>query len=70
MPADTETLQLWVFFTPLCVLCGAMALIDIRRGIIPNGLNLSIAGLGLAKAIIDGGATVGILPPAKAWSSG
>jgi leader peptidase (prepilin peptidase) / N-methyltransferase len=55
MLADTDT---WIFFgcfAPLCVLCGAMTLIDIHRGIIPNGLNLSIAGLGLLKATVSGG---------------
>src|SRR5882757_6139590 len=48
----------WIFFgcfAPLCLLCGALALIDIQRGIIPNGLNLSIAGLGLLKAAVGGG---------------
>jgi leader peptidase (prepilin peptidase)/N-methyltransferase len=59
MPADTETLQLLVFFAPLCALCAALALIDIRRGIIPNGLNLSIAGLGLVKAVVTIGVTAG-----------
>lgn len=60
MPADIGTLQLLVFFILLCLLCGALALIDIRRGIIPNRLNLSIAVLGLIKAIIAGGAMAGI----------
>jgi leader peptidase (prepilin peptidase) / N-methyltransferase len=48
----------WIFFgcfAPLCLLCGAMTLIDIHRGIIPNELNLSIAGLGLLKAAVSGG---------------
>jgi leader peptidase (prepilin peptidase)/N-methyltransferase len=55
MLADTDA---WIFFgcfAPLCVLCGALALIDIQRGIIPNRLNLSIAGLGLLKAAVGGG---------------
>jgi leader peptidase (prepilin peptidase) / N-methyltransferase len=55
MLADTDA---WIFFgcfAPLCLLCGALTLIDIRRGIIPNGLNLSIAGLGLLKAAVSGG---------------
>jgi leader peptidase (prepilin peptidase) / N-methyltransferase len=60
MPADIGTLQLLVFFTLLCLLCGALALIDIRRGIIPNRLNLAIAALGLLKAIIAGGVMAGI----------
>jgi len=56
MSANTETLPLLAFFAPLCLLCAALALTDIRRGIIPNGLNLSIAGLGLLKAVVAGGA--------------
>jgi leader peptidase (prepilin peptidase) / N-methyltransferase len=60
MTLDTEALQLLAFSTALLVLCGALALIDIRRGIIPNALNLSIAGLGLAQAVIAGGAVAGV----------
>lgn len=60
MQPDTPTLPFLAFFTPLCVLCAALALSDIRRGIIPNGVNLSIAGLGLLKAVIIGGAAVAI----------
>ena len=58
MSANTETLQFLGFFAPLCLLCAALALTDIRRGIIPNGFNLSIAGLGLLKTVVTGGATV------------
>jgi leader peptidase (prepilin peptidase)/N-methyltransferase len=60
MLMDPETLRLLGFFAALCLLCGALALIDIRRGIIPDGLNLSIAGLGLVKAVIAGGSAAGI----------
>jgi leader peptidase (prepilin peptidase) / N-methyltransferase len=60
MLADTDAAAFLSFFVPLCLLCGALALIDIHRGIIPNGLNLSIAGLGLPKAAIAGGAMAGI----------
>jgi leader peptidase (prepilin peptidase) / N-methyltransferase len=60
MPVDTETLQLLGYSTALCLLCGALALIDIRRGIIPDGLNLFIVGLGLMKAVSTGGAAAGI----------
>jgi leader peptidase (prepilin peptidase) / N-methyltransferase len=56
-----EALQLFGFVAPLCLLCGAMALIDIRRGIIPNRLNLVIAALGLVKAIVDGGVAAGMV---------
>src|ERR1700748_2654410 len=47
------------FFLLLCVLCGALALIDLRHGIIPNGLNLAIAALGLARAIVADGTMAG-----------
>jgi leader peptidase (prepilin peptidase)/N-methyltransferase len=60
MLADTDAAAFLSFFVPLCLLCGALALIDIHRGIIPNGLNLSIAGLGLLKAAIAGGPMAGI----------
>jgi leader peptidase (prepilin peptidase)/N-methyltransferase len=56
MRANPETLTFLSFFLPLCLLCAALALTDIRRGIIPNGVNLSIAGLGLLKAIVTTGA--------------
>ena len=59
MLADIDSWNFsWIFFgcfAPLCLLCGALALIDIQRGIIPNRLNLSIAGLGLLKAAVGGG---------------
>jgi leader peptidase (prepilin peptidase)/N-methyltransferase len=60
MLADTDAVAFFSFFAPLCLLCGALALIDINRGIIPNRLNLSIAGLGLLKAAIVGGPMAGI----------
>jgi leader peptidase (prepilin peptidase) / N-methyltransferase len=60
MFADTGVLQFLGFFAPLSLLCGAIVLIDTRRGIIPNGLNLSIASLGLVKAIIADGAMAGV----------
>jgi prepilin signal peptidase PulO-like enzyme (type II secretory pathway) len=60
MPANPETLQLLGFFTLLCLLCGVLALIDISRGIIPNGLNLSIAVLGLSKTVVATGVTAAI----------
>jgi leader peptidase (prepilin peptidase)/N-methyltransferase len=60
MLASTEALQFLGFFAPLCLLCGALALIDLRRGIIPDGLNLAIASLGVAKAIFGGGTATGI----------
>jgi leader peptidase (prepilin peptidase)/N-methyltransferase len=38
----------------LCVLSAVLAWIDIRHGIIPDWLNLAIAGLGLLKIILTG----------------
>jgi leader peptidase (prepilin peptidase)/N-methyltransferase len=57
---DTASVQFLGFFTALCLSCSAVALIDIRRGIIPDGLNLFIAGLGLANIAIRSGALPGI----------
>jgi leader peptidase (prepilin peptidase)/N-methyltransferase len=57
MPADAVFIG---FFAPLCLLCAVLALIDIRDGIIPDWLNLSVAGLGLAKVVIVGGLVAGI----------
>ncbi|HUN95524.1 MAG TPA: A24 family peptidase [Bradyrhizobium sp.] len=57
---DTESLHFLGFLVALCLSCGAVAVIDIRRGIIPNGLNLLIAGLGLANAVVSGGAMAGL----------
>jgi leader peptidase (prepilin peptidase) / N-methyltransferase len=48
------------FFAPLCLFGGVLALIDIRHGIIPDWLNLSIAGLGLANVVVAGDAVAGI----------
>lgn len=60
MIVDTGSLQFLGFFVALCLSCSAVALIDIRRGIIPNGLNLLIASLGLANTALSGGAMAGI----------
>jgi leader peptidase (prepilin peptidase) / N-methyltransferase len=60
MPLDSESLPFLGFFAALCLLCCAVALIDMRRGIIPNGLNLFIASLGLANAAIVGGVMAGV----------
>jgi len=59
MLADSETLSFLVFFVPLCLIFGALTLIDIRHGIIPDGINLSIAGLGLLKAAVADGLAAG-----------
>ena len=43
----------------LCLLSSILAWIDIRHGIIPDWLNLTIAGLGLSKAVVVGGPLAG-----------
>ena len=73
-PANAHAALSFRILALLCLLCGALALIDIRRGIIPDGLNLSIAGLGLAKARSSAAMRPVSKPSAKAlpseWSSG
>ncbi len=54
-----EALPFLALFVLLCLLCSALALIDIRHGIIPDGLNLAIAGLGCLKAVVAGGPAAG-----------
>ena len=49
-----------LLFGLLCLLSAALGWIDIRQGIIPDWLNLMIAGLGLAKAVIVGGPLSGL----------
>src|SRR6202158_4242060 len=49
-----------VSFALLCLLSAGLAWIDIRHGIIPDWLNLAIAGLGLSKAVIVGGPLAGL----------
>jgi leader peptidase (prepilin peptidase) / N-methyltransferase len=60
MPLDHGSLHILGLFAALSLSCGAVALIDIRHGIIPDGLNLFIGGLGLANAAIGGDALAGI----------
>lgn len=48
------------FFIPLCALGIVLTLIDIRHGIIPDWLNAAIAGLGLFRAVLSGGAIAGL----------
>jgi leader peptidase (prepilin peptidase) / N-methyltransferase len=60
MAFTTEAVLFPIFFLLLCALCGALALIDLRRGIIPNGINLAIAALGLARIVIADGAMAGV----------
>jgi leader peptidase (prepilin peptidase) / N-methyltransferase len=60
MPVTMEALLFPGLFLLLCVLCGMLTLIDLRHGIIPDGLNLAIAALGLAGAIVAGGVMAGV----------
>lgn len=66
MTVNTEQLLFSGFFAALCLLCGSLALIDVRRGIIPDALNLAVAGLGLAKAVVGGGVAAGLEAIAEA----
>src|ERR1700686_5008709 len=47
-------------FGLLCLLSAVLAWIDIRHGIIPDWLNLTIAGLGLSKALFVAGPLAGL----------
>jgi prepilin signal peptidase PulO-like enzyme (type II secretory pathway) len=49
-----------VFFGLLSLLSVVLAWIDIRHGIIPDWLNLTIAALGLSKAVFAGGPLAGL----------
>ena len=49
-----------LFFVLLCILCAVLAWIDIRDGIIPDWLNLAIAGLGLVKIAMAGDSSAAI----------
>jgi leader peptidase (prepilin peptidase) / N-methyltransferase len=70
MALDKESLLHIGLFTALCLSCSAVGLIDIRRGIIPDGLNLFIAGLGITNAAVGGGATASIEALGKALGVG
>ena len=48
-----------ISFALLCLLSAILAWIDIRHGIIPDWLNLTIAGLGFLKALTIGGLPAG-----------
>ena len=49
-----------VLFGLLCLLSTVLAWIDIRHGIIPDWLNLTIAALGLSKVIFPSGPLAGL----------
>ncbi|MHC2435182.1 prepilin peptidase [Bradyrhizobium sp. USDA 4451] len=57
MQIDREALYFIGSYGALCLLCCAVALIDLRHGIIPNWLNLAIAALGLANVVITDSTT-------------
>jgi len=59
MFADSSALSFVGSYALLCLLCSALSLIDLRHGIIPDWLNLAIGGLGVAQAVIAGGAAAG-----------
>jgi leader peptidase (prepilin peptidase) / N-methyltransferase len=44
-------------FGLLCILCAAIAWIDVRDGIIPDWLNLAVAALGLVRIMMTGDLT-------------
>src|SRR5262245_14125848 len=70
MAADIAALQYLAFYAVLCVLCFALTLIDVRRRIIPDALNLSIGCLGLAKVVVTSGATASIEAAAEGVATG
>ncbi len=49
----------FISFGLLCLLSVILAWIDIRHGIIPDWLNLTLAGLGLSKTMLIGGPLAG-----------
>ena len=61
MTITTGPFLLVGFFGALCLLSVRLALVDLRHGIIPDALNLAVAGLGVAKTAVEGGATAGLV---------
>lgn len=60
MDFQTPGMVVGAFFGLLCLLSIVLAWIDIRHGIIPDWLNLTIAVLGLAKAVVASGPLAGL----------
>jgi leader peptidase (prepilin peptidase) / N-methyltransferase len=60
LSANTETLLFSGLFLVLCLLCCSLALIDLRWGFIPDGINLAIAGLGVTKVVVAYGVTAAV----------
>jgi leader peptidase (prepilin peptidase)/N-methyltransferase len=70
MLLESEALTFPALFVALGLLCVAIALIDIRQGIIPDGLNVSVVALGLLKVWIAGGFAAGAEVVAEVVSTG
>ena len=70
MPIEPHTLLSAALFVALCPLCGSLAFIDVRRGIIPDVHNLAIACLGLTRAVVAGSALAGVEAVAEALAIG
>lgn len=66
MQIDREALYFIASYGALGMLCCAVALIDLRHGIIPNWLNLAVAALGLANVVITEDATAAFRAMASA----
>jgi leader peptidase (prepilin peptidase) / N-methyltransferase len=58
------------FFALLCIASAWLAWIDLRRGIIPDWLNLFVALLGIARAALLGGSTAALTASADAIAVG
>ena len=57
LESDAETVL--AFLIPLGLLCAAITLIDVRHGIIPDWLNVSVALLGFLKVAVADGLAAG-----------
>jgi leader peptidase (prepilin peptidase) / N-methyltransferase len=70
MLLEFDALTFLACYATLGLLCAAIALIDIRHGIIPDGLNISVAALGLLKVSIAGGFAAGAEAAAETIATG
>jgi leader peptidase (prepilin peptidase) / N-methyltransferase len=66
MPIDSDAMQYLGFYLALCMLCCAVALIDLRHGIIPDWLNVTIAAFGVAQTTASNGPIEGVAAFGKA----
>jgi leader peptidase (prepilin peptidase)/N-methyltransferase len=67
---ESDALTFPALVAALALLCAAIALIDIRQGIIPDGLNVSVAILGFLKVCLAGGFAAGAWAAAEAVATG